>query len=357
MAVVRSNKVFWILQLSGWGIYWLYIITNAYSMGYYGVRYIIWNTLVVAVGFALTTLARGLYSRIDIQHLTLIKTILISLISTMLIVNIWYIVRLLINSIMIRPGEQVVPVTLSYYLQGIFFWSILIFVWNTLYFVIKLWLAWNYQRDRSQEAELLAQRSKLQMLRYQLNPHFLFNSLNSIRALIEENSKTAREMITELSEFLRYSLISEYDTSVPLRTEIEALQHYFAIEKKRYEDKLNILFDIDSMAGDFPVIRFLLHPLAENAVKYGMRTSPMPLQIQVIARLLENTLVLEVSNSGKWIEPSAEVGQNPESTNTGLNNVRQCLENAFPGQHSFEVIQKPHSVHFKIEIQKPAHSK
>ncbi len=321
-------------------------------MGYYGIRYIIWNTLVIVTGLLLTSLARLFYRRIDIQQLTLAKTMVISVFSTLIIVNLWYLIRIFINYLMVQPGEQIVPVTLSYYLQGIFFWTILIFVWNTLYFVIKLWMAWNVQREHSQQADLLAQRSKLQMLRYQLNPHFLFNSLNSIRALIEENQKTAREMITELSEFLRYSLISDYDTSVPLHNEIEALRHYFAVEKKRYEDKLNVMFDVDAMACDFPVIRFLLHPLAENAIKYGMRTSPMPLQIQIIARMLENTLVMEVSNTGKWVEPSSDLGQSSDGTNTGLNNVRQCLENAFPGRHTFEVIQKPSSVHFKIEINK-----
>jgi LytS/YehU family sensor histidine kinase len=89
------------------------------------------------------------------------------------------------------------------------------------------------------------------MLRYQINPHFLFNTLNAIRALVEENEKQAREMITELSEFLRYSLISSQYDNVPLSEEIDAIRHYFAIEKRRYENKLEVALEVSPLAEDF----------------------------------------------------------------------------------------------------------
>ncbi|MFH1851922.1 MAG: histidine kinase [Candidatus Neomarinimicrobiota bacterium] len=346
----NKNRLFWILQLSGWGIYWLYIITNAKSMGYYGVRYMIWNTLVVSIGFLLTVIIRYIYSRINFQALSLAKVFAIATGATLIIINVWYVLRLLVNKIMIQPGEQVVPTTIDYYLQGVFFWGVLIFAWHTLYFTIKFWMEWNEARERTRQADILAHKAQLQMLQYQLNPHFLFNSLNSIRALIEEDANNARSMISELSEFLRYSLLSKQYSDVPLRNEMEALQHYFAIEKKRFEDKLNIIFDIDPLANDFLVIRFLLHPLVENAIKYGMRTSPLPLTIQIIARVLNDTLILEVRNSGRWVDPAENLAQPSGSTGTGLSNIRQRLENAFPNRYTFDVIQKQNSVHFKLEI-------
>ncbi len=346
----NKNRLFWILQFSGWGLYWLYINTGLSYIGFQGPRYIIWNTFIITIGFFLTALVRLVYQRIDFKTISLARIFVIVIISSIITINVWYGLDLLVDAVMRRPGESTAPLTLAYYLQGVFFWGILIFAWNTLYFVIKSWIEWNDQRERTKIADDLAHKAQLQMLRYQLNPHFLFNSLNSIRALIDENEKHAGEMITELSEFLRYSLVDKNISNVPLRNEINALRHYFAIEKKRFEDKLNVLFNIDPSAEDFPVISFLLHPLVENAIKHGMRTSAMPLQIQIVARIMGNSLVMEVINSGKWIQTDQNDLSDHKGTGTGLSNIRQRLENAFPGQHSFDVIQKKNSVHFKIEI-------
>jgi two-component system LytT family sensor kinase len=223
--------------------------------------------------------------------------------------------------------------------------------WTFLYFGIKNWIEWRKQEERMEKANSLAQDAQLQMLRYQLNPHFLFNSMNSIRALIDEDETKAREMITELSEFLRYSLDSKNYSNVPLKNEIEAIQHYFAIQKKRYEDKLEVIYDIEPQAGDYPVLSFLIHPLVENAVKYGMRTSPMPLTIHLKAKAREGDLMIEVCNTGKWVEPPQEEKQMFVSTGTGLDNVRRRLENAFPNRHRFEVFEKEGKVHVQLEIQ------
>ena len=99
------------------------------------------------------------------------------------------------------------------------------------------------------------------MLRYQLNPHFLFNALNSLRALVDEDEKNARQMVTELSEFLRYSLISKDLNNVPLKKEIEAIRNYLAIEKKRYEEKLEVVINIDPSTESCYLPSFLIHPV------------------------------------------------------------------------------------------------
>ena len=132
--------------------------------------------------------------------------------------------------------------------------------WSALYFGIKFLQNWQLQQERTEKAHVLAQTAQLQMLRYRINPHFLFNSLNSIRALIGENRQSAKALVTELSEVLRYSLLSKNYHDVPLKNEIEALQHYFAVEKIRYEDKLEVTYEIDQEAWDYPVLSFLLHP-------------------------------------------------------------------------------------------------
>ena len=189
----------------------------------------------------------------------------------------------------------------------------------------------------------------MEMLRYQLNPHFLFNSLNSIRALVEEDKKLARDMITELSEFLRYSLLHKDKAFVPLQNELEAVKHYFSIEKKRFEEKLDIQYQISDETNSCQVPSFLLHPLIENAVKYGMKTSKMPLRIRLTAQKTDFGLLLEVCNSGNWIDRSLE-GRNKDGTGTGLANVRKRLENAFGSDFRFETTCQKDWVCIKVEI-------
>jgi len=150
-----------------------------------------------------------------------------------------------------------------------------------------------------------------------------------------------------LAEFLRYSLISKNQSEVALSDELEAVRHYLAIEKKRYEDKLEIFFNIDPLAEDYPVLSFLIHPLVENAIKFGMQTSPLPLKINIIAEVVESDLIISVNNTGCWVE---ENKINSEKIKTGLDNVIQRLDNAYAGNFGFEIIKKTDEVLIKIQI-------
>lgn len=240
-------------------------------------------------------------------------------------------------------------------LKGIFKFcftnSMIVGIWSALYFGMKNWIESQQHKEKAEKATLLAQQAQLQMLRYQLNPHFLFNSLNSIRALIEEDKNSAKEMVTELSEFLRYSLILEDTHFKTVEEEIKAIKHYFAIEKKRFEEKLHVDFNISENTKALEIPGFLIHPLVENAVKYGMKTSAMPLQISISSKLEEGKLIIEVYNSGKWIEPDDPNKFELKGTGRGLNNVRQRLQNTFPGRYNFILITKETGITAKIEIQ------
>jgi len=351
MDVVKNkNKLFWVLQFSGWGIYWWSLVFS-HSLRY-GLRprVIIWPFLTVCIGFALSLILRYLYKKLNLRFFSIIILVFIVLGITYVAVNIWYGVDLLFDPFMATDEIHAVPITIKNYLISIFYWWTLLFTWSMLYFLINFWIEWKQQLGRTEKANILAQKAQLQMLRYQLNPHFLFNSLNSIRALIEENEKNARTMITELSEFLRYSLISKNYSDVPLSNELDAIRHYFAIEKRRYEDKLDVAFEIDPLAEDYPVISFLIHPLVENAIKYGMRTSSMPLKIRIAAKVQNGELNIAVCNTGKWIKPSLGKESNENGTGTGLDNVRQRLENAFPNNHHLEVFEKQGEVHVRLVI-------
>jgi len=347
---IRDKKsVFWILQISGWLM--LFII---YLMLYYR-QYINEPKALVAVfltyliGFGTTLLLRIFYHKIQYQNQTILKLSILVVVSSVVSSQIWFWVDVLL-SIPLHGIEWFnESITLQRFFSETYWHSFILGTWSALYFVIKLWIEWNFQKDKAEKANALAQSAQLQMLRYQLNPHFLFNALNSIRALIDEDKKNAKSMITELSEFLRYSLISKNYSDVPLKQELEAIRHYFLIEKKRFEEKLEVNFNIDPVAEEYPVLSFLIHPLVENAVKFGMQTSKMPLVITIDAKVVNNWLKLEVSNSGKWIEATEH---SDNGTGTGLKNIQQRLENAFPSKHHFNILKENDKVRIQLEINK-----
>jgi LytS/YehU family sensor histidine kinase len=212
--------------------------------------------------------------------------------------------------------------------------------------VIKFWIESKAQKETTEKAILLAQSAQLQMLRYQVNPHFLFNSLSSLRALIRDNQKKAEEMILLISKFLRYSLISKKNNQVRLKEEISALRHYFEIERVRFGDKLITNINVEKSTEELLIPSFLIHPIIENAIKYGMDTSSMPLKIDLNASFKNSQLQIDVINSGKWINKN----RHTSGTGTGLKNVKQRLDLAYSENYTFDIIKNDDSVHVRIRI-------
>jgi len=213
--------------------------------------------------------------------------------------------------------------------------AILVLAWSACYFGFVY-----YRRGEQQMKD--ARQARMEMLRYQLHPHFLFNSLNSIQALIRENPERAHEVVDRLAAFLRYTLSSPETGDVALADEFAVMEDYLAIERIRFEEKLSTTLDASPEARDFRIPAFLLHPLVENAVKYGMRTSAMPLQVRVRASVDRGGLKICVANTGRWI--SREEG------GIGLANVRKRLEHRFPGKHRIDLMERDGWVESMIEI-------
>jgi hypothetical protein len=341
----RRDNFFWVFNPAYWLFYLIFLcLAHASAVGWQP-RIFLWCLLIACIGFSAGFGMRAAYRRVRIE-----KTRPAAVFGRMIAVsfaaaNYWYVVDKLLDLLMKRPGDRIVPTTWSDYLTYLFYYELLLAGWSVLYFAVRFWFAVRHERERAVRIETLVRQSRIQMLRYQLNPHFLFNALNSVRALIDENPAHAQSMVTELAEFLRYSLLTRDAGDAPLSRELRALRHYFAIEKKRYEDKLQVEFHADPAAEEYPVIPFLVHPLVENAVKYGMRTSRMPLRIRVAASASEDRLRIEVFNTGRWIVPGSGSG-----TGTGLSNVRQRLQALFPGRHGFRIDPEADGVRIRIDL-------
>src|SRR5690348_5103567 len=168
------------------------------------------------------------------------------------------------------------------------------------------------------QTRLAAQEAQLRNLTAQLNPHFLFNSLNTLRELMIESPERAQQVITKLSILLRYSLQSGNAEFIGLDDELEAIDSYLAVEAARYEERLRVRWEIDGRAGCARVPPMLLQPLVENAVKHGVACKAEGGEVVIRALTHNGQLVLEVLNSGE-MKPSSGCG-------VGLQNTRERLQ-------------------------------
>ena len=209
-------------------------------------------------------------------------------------------------------------------------------------------------QDEKLAARLAEEKAQLELLRYQLNPHFLYNSLNSIRALVFTNAAAAGEMVTRLSEFCRWTLTHRTEGLTTVGEEAEMLQAYLDIERTRWQDGLKAHIEVDPAAKNDPLPQFLFLPLLENAIKYGGRTSPGLLEVTAHVRIEAGQLVCEVANTGKWVEAGArEAG--PESTGIGLDNLRQRLARHYGAECRPEILTMPGWVCVRLRL--PRHPK
>lgn len=222
--------------------------------------------------------------------------------------------------------------------------------WSILYFIAKYRNDYETEKIQNQQSVLFKENAELQLLRYQLNPHFLFNSLNSIRALTLKKPEEAREMVSELSEFFKYSVVTKNALYISLEKEVEALKHYLRIEQIRFKDKLQIQYHINEEVKKFHIPILLLHPIIENALKYGMKTAEFPLSIIIRANKQRNNCIIEISNNGKWIETDERDKLGIIGTSSGLQNVKDRLANSYRENHSFEIIKEENLVSVKITI-------
>lgn len=309
------------------------------------------NTIEWLSGYVITIYLRHAYIRYRYKSNSILKLVVFVLVSSLIASILFFFVAHFIDFLFNMRD-------ITKYLKYVFSVKYLVFrltslyplmtTWSLLYFGLKFWIDLLSEIKRAEKADLLAQSAQLQMLRYQINPHFLFNSFSSLRALIRTNKDKAEEMVGKLSEFFRYTLIAKLNTEVPLINEIEAITHYAEIEKIRFEDKIDFEFDIDPSAEDYPVPSFIIHPLVENAIKYGMSSSPIPLKIKINATVENGWLIIQVSNSGNWIDPKNKDKTN--GTGTGLSNIKSRLEYSYPGNSSFEIKHEEGMVSATIKL-------
>jgi hypothetical protein len=240
--------------------------------------------------------------------------------------------------------------------------------WSAAYFGVVFWQDAERRereaaqaREAAEESGRLAREAQLEALAYQLNPHFLFNALSSLRALIDEDPARARRMVTELAGFFRYTMLERPLQTAMLGDEIAALRDYLAIEQIRFGERLVTTVDVEDAAARCIVPAFLVRPLVENALKHGRTPQPGgTLELAIRAAVRGDRLVIEVWNTGA-LRTEARVAGDPEAAlapgtsrgdrpRIGLRNVRARLERMFPERHAFTLEPHDGGVLARVEL-------
>jgi len=343
---------FWFLQAAGWLVYWLLIFMTFWTVmpegGAVG-GLAAFKLVRAAIGFGLSSLMRPVYK--PAEGFASPPRLVALVVGCSAVFGCAWTALEAVYRRLVFPRQFELADWLARSPRVALDYAVTLVAWSALYLGLKHWGSWREARERALKSEALAQKARLEALRYQLNPHFLFNSLNSLRALIDDDPRRARRMVTELAEFMRHSLVRDGGELSPLGREIETIENYLSIEKVRFEEKLDVVVDVDASAREWLVPPFLLHPLVENAVKHGMRTSPMPLRVELRARASGGRLTLEVRNTGEW-RNGADGAANADGTGTGLSNVRARLEQTFPGRHRLRVTPEGGRVLTVVEIER-----
>src|SRR6478609_3413532 len=226
--------------------------------------------------------------------------------------------------------------------------SYILLCWTGIYFGIKYYELVQQEREKTLRAIALAQEAQLKMLRYQLNPHFLFNTLNAISTLILDNeNRTANQTVMRLSEFLRYTLDQDPMKKVTLRQEVEAMNLYLTTERLRFGERLRLEFAIEERALEALVPSLLLQPLIENAVKYAISPSEKGGMIRVEGRARGSMLELMVSDDGPGLHSGAAPGA---GRGVGLRNIRERLSVLYEDRHRFAALDNKPGLRIELGL-------
>ena len=326
-----KNRAFWILQTIGWtGYFFLRTLSGfANSMGW---MLLVHTLLLTATGYSLTLLLASLFRRLI--KMTPVWTLLLSLGAVVLASGIFSAIETWSYATFLKPGAR--PVGIEYFGAIILDFSLLA-AWTALYYGINYFLLLEDQIRQREKLEGAASSAQLAMLRYQLNPHFLFNTLNSISTLVLlKQTERANAMLARLSSFLRYTLANEPTAKVTLAQEVETLKLYLEIEKMRFEDRLRPHFKIESETIGARLPSLLLQPLIENAIKYAVTPAENGADIWITACREGQAVRLEVADNGTG--EGTDIAASP-STGVGLANIRDRLSQAYGGAHRFQTRQ------------------
>jgi two-component system, LytTR family, sensor kinase len=328
------RSLFWLLQIGGWGLFWCGMV--AAGLGHWSPGFtLLHKTSLAGFGFAATLALRAAFGglrRSGLPHWAIAAT---ALPLSWLFAAAWMAAH---NALLARALARALrdtgfaPVPFPDFGNTVYYVFVLL-AWSALYFGIPAYLDLSAERARVRRAEVLAREARLEALRLQLHPHFLFNALNSISTLIaERRTDDANRMLSRLSDFLRLTLDAPPAHTSTLADELEFCRRYLEIEAVRFGDRLEVEVDAAPEALDAEVPVLLLQPLVENAVRHAIAPRESGGRIAVAARRIAAGVEIEVEDDGAGFAASPAA---PEGL--GLANCRRRLDELYGGAARLEL--------------------
>jgi len=347
LSTKKREQAFWTLQILGWGF------INLVSV--FVVKQISMSLLVYSVvmgtilGIFATSLLR-LYLKRTIQFDAFgINEFVKILVSYLMAATLFGVLNFVFGYVYVEFGPALTPSELQMFkyhdnvgiqvLNSLF----LIGAWTVTYLVIKLLLKLNRDRIERLELNTHLKQAQLNTLKGQINPHFMFNSLNNIRGLMLEDVEKSREMLTKLSEILRFSLTKNSNNAISVREELEMVDNYIALSKIQLEDRLEFVQNVDSETLDLQIPPMIIQLLVENATKHGISNLKQGGTIVLNIKKEKEQLILEVRNTGKL-----KIAK--DSTQLGLQNIEQRLKLLYGHRASFNLEEVSDEVVANIKI-------
>jgi len=343
--ILSSVPKYWLFQLLGWGLFTGINIFFAISFNLYDRKFVGKLVVYVVVGLIFTHLMRICIRSIKLLERStnwqMIGFLLVSLFFALIIGGVETYLGILLQ---LEYKEELKMDAFQKVASNIFTSLVYLFIWNCIYFIYH----YVEQSRKNQLDKLRLEASvkalQLKTIKSHINPHFIFNALNSIRALIDEDPARARQAVTALSNILRSSMLSDLQETISLEKELNIVRDYLDLELIRFEDRLKLSYEIDEETLDDLVPPMMLQMLVENAIKHGIGKSVNPGEIKITAIERDQKLILSVINTGHLQDLPLPEGFGLQSTSNRLNLI-------FGNSASFKIHQlNPNMVEAIVEI-------
>lgn len=344
MTIFYRISNYWLCQIAGWSFVGLSYVFFAYTFGRKLTLILFLRILlVVSIGIIITHLLRWVIRQMNwllqpvekVLPKLLLAVIIASLTCSLLVVEISEYFNLSDTSSKLNFSSRLLATTMDI---GLF-----IVPWVLIYYFYHYITKSRKQQLDTLKLEALVKELELKTIKSHINPHFMFNALNSIRALIDENPSRARTAITELSNILRSSMQTEKSETVPFEKELGIVKDYLALEHIRFEDRLRIEYQIDEETLNQPVPPMMLQTLVENAIKHGIGRQEKGGIIKVISDLKGDYHEMIVQNSGF-------LNGQMNGDGFGLSSTKNRLHLLFGEKANFEITQFDGLVEAKVSI-------
>jgi two-component system, LytTR family, sensor kinase len=333
-----KRVIYWIAQTSGWLLYVLILAFWAVVSGQFEWPIVkVWVTVFVT-GVAVSHLFRAIilwrnWLRLKFYNAVFrlfLMSVLMGLLSAVIHAVVSDLFFAEIRPILTWPFGELMQVTLAY-APEMLIWSLIYFAWNYLS---------NYEREEIKNLRLQASNNEIELnnLKSQLNPHFMFNAMNSIRALIDENPELAKKSVTQLSNILRNTLIVGRHRFIPFEDELRVVQNYLELEGIRYEERLRVNYEIDPAVLSEPIPPLMLQTLVENAIKHGISKLIGGGEIKITAKKLTDGYFLEIRNTGQLNDVEVPI------SGIGISNTRKRLKLLYKENADFKIYKENQEV-------------